>query len=111
MSFCTVTWSLDTLAKVHAVNRDAAVLVTLLKMLTDMARKRSRDDTPEVVLASRRTAMFGLSARRTRKALEALEKARIVSLRQEPGKAVRVRLDPSTYRELKVRSKGGWALA
>jgi len=111
MNYCTITWDFDALAAIHATNRDAAVVVVVLKCLTDMARRRSREDVPEVVLAHRRMSPFGLSACRTRQALESLEQAGIVVLRREPGLAYRVRLCPTFYRGLRTRRKGGWVEA
>lgn len=111
MNYCTITWDLDILAKVHAANRDAAVVVAVLKALIDMARRRSREDVPEVTLTRERMSAFGLTAPRTRQALESLEQAGLATLRREPAKACRVRLEPGFFHQLKVRRKGGWVEA
>jgi hypothetical protein len=111
MKFCTITWDLDVLAEIQTSNRDAMLVVTMLKALTDKAREESREDTPEVILTCRRMAEFGLSVRRIRQALNVLESTGRLSATHILGRAARVRLHPSFYGALKARKKGGWILA
>jgi hypothetical protein len=111
MNFCTVTWDLDRLAAVHAANRDAVVVVTVVKALTDAIRRRAQEDVPEVTLTRQRMGAFGLSPRRFRQALRAVSDAGFATVRQESGQATRVTLDPSFFRGLKARKAGGWELA
>jgi hypothetical protein len=108
MNYCTITWDPDTLAAVHATNRDAVVVITVLKSLTDMASKRSGEDVPGVALTRARMSAFGITARRIHQALESLEQLGLATLRRKPGQAYRVRLDPCFYHQIKARRKGGW---
>ncbi len=111
MNFCTVTWDLDSLAALHTANRDIVVVITILKALIDMRRRRSRQEMLEVTLTYKRMATFGLSPKRTRQALQVMAETGIATVSRMPGQAARVKFDPTFYRTLKTRSRGGWKLA